>query len=152
MGHVLSQEFGSHCNQCKSMQFFLQKKYQKVHLSTLFTKRNTTFHGAFLLRLSVAKWVGFSGLIQRTYFADFIHGFVHGVNKHCSVRPCKEPQPSDPDFGLSVSDLFGICHEENVRRLPKLLRGIYRSGLTWKDQIWGHKLEVIYMDEPCNAC
>ena len=33
----------------------------------------------------------------------------------------------------------------------KLLRGIYRTGLTWKDQNLGREVEVIYMDEPCNA-
>ncbi len=28
----------------------------------------------------------------------------------------------------------------------------YRRGLTWRDQNLGGKVEVIYMDEPCNAC
>ena len=28
----------------------------------------------------------------------------------------------------------------------------YWTGLTWKDQNLGRKVEVIYMDEPCNAC
>ncbi len=32
------------------------------------------------------------------------------------------------------------------------LHDIYRRGLTWKDQNLGRKVEVIYMDEPCNAC
>ncbi len=41
---------------------------------------------------------------------------------------------------------------ENLRFLPELLHGIYRTGLTWKDQNLGRKVEVIYMDEPCNAC
>ncbi len=30
--------------------------------------------------------------------------------------------------------------------------GIYLTGLTWKDKNLGRKVEVIYMDEPCNAC
>ena len=34
---------------------------------------------------------------------------------------------------------------------PKLLHGINRTGLTWKDQNPGRKVEVIYMDEPCNT-
>ncbi len=41
---------------------------------------------------------------------------------------------------------------ENLRFVPKLLHGIYQTGLTWKDQNLGRKVEVIYMDEPCNAC
>ena len=36
--------------------------------------------------------------------------------------------------------------------VPELLHGIYRTVLTWKDQNLGRKVEVIYMDEPCNAC
>ncbi len=35
--------------------------------------------------------------------------------------------------------------------VPKLLYGIYRTDVTWRDQNQGHKVEVIYMDEPCNA-
>ncbi len=55
----------SHCNQCK-FGFFskwcisfgqqcmvLNPGIYKVHLSTLFTKRNTTFHAAFILILSL---------------------------------------------------------------------------------------------------
>ena len=41
---------------------------------------------------------------------------------------------------------------ENLRFVPKLLRGIYQTGLTWKDQNLGRKVEVIYLNEPCNAC
>ena len=41
---------------------------------------------------------------------------------------------------------------ENPRWVPKLLRGIYQTGLTWIDQNLGSKVEVTYMDEPCNAC
>ena len=37
---------------------------------------------------------------------------VKVLNKHRRARPCKSPQPYDPDFGLSVSNLFGICHKE----------------------------------------
>ncbi len=36
--------------------------------------------------------------------------------------------------------------------VSKLLRGIYLTGLTWKGQNLGRKVEVIYMDKPCNAC
>ncbi len=39
-----------------------------------------------------------------------------------------------------------------LRWVPKLLRGRYQTGLTWKDQNMGRKVEVIYMDAPCNAC
>ena len=31
------------------------------------------------------------------------------LNKHCRARPCRWPQPYDPDFGLSMPHLFGIC-------------------------------------------
>ena len=41
---------------------------------------------------------------------------------------------------------------ENLRWVPKMLRSIYRTGLTWKDQNLGRKVEVKYMNEPCNAC
>ncbi len=41
---------------------------------------------------------------------------------------------------------------QNLRFMSKLLHGIYRTGPTWKDQNLGRKVEVIYMDEPCNAC
>ena len=41
---------------------------------------------------------------------------------------------------------------ENLRWVPKLLRGRYRTGLTWKDQNLGRKVEVKYINEPCNAC
>ena len=36
--------------------------------------------------------------------------------------------------------------------LGELIYGIYRTGVTWRDQNLGRKVEVIYMDEPCNAC
>ena len=40
---------------------------------------------------------------------------------------------------------------ENLRWVPKLLCGIYRTGPTWKDQNLGRNVEVIYMDEPCKC-
>ncbi len=36
---------------------FDHRNLNKVHLSTLFPKRNATFHGAFLLRLSVHQYI-----------------------------------------------------------------------------------------------
>ncbi len=33
-------------------------------------------------------------------------------NKHCRARPCKLPRPYDPDFGISMSHLLGMCHKE----------------------------------------
>ena len=63
-----------------------------------------------------------------------------GLNKHCRARPCKSPQPYHPDFGPSMSHLFGMCHERVW--VPKLLRGMYLIGLTWKDQNLGRKVEV----------
>ena len=47
-------------------------------------------------------------------------------------------------------DLFGICYEAVWE--PKLVYGMYRTGVTWRDQNLGRKVEVIYVDEPCNAC
>ena len=41
---------------------------------------------------------------------------------------------------------------ENLRWVPKLLYGIYGTGVTWRDQNVSRKVEVIYMDEPRNAC
>ncbi len=40
----------------------------------------------------------------------------------------------------------------NLRWVLKLLRTIYRTGLSWKNQNLGHKVEVKYMNEPFNAC
>ncbi len=40
----------------------------------------------------------------------------------------------------------------NLRWVPKLLCGIYLTGLTWKDKKLGRKVEVKYMNEPRNAC
>ncbi len=77
------------------------------------------------------------------------------LNKYCKARSCIWPRPYDPDFDLSMSDLLGICYEavaENLRWVPKLLHGIYRTGVTWRDQNLSRKVEVSYMDEPCNAC
>ncbi len=42
--------------------------------------------------------------------------------------------------------------EGKLMWVPKLLHGIYLTGLTWKDQNLGRKVEVRYMNEPCNAC
>ena len=52
------------------------------------------------------------------------------------------------DFKYSPKNLETA---ENLRWVPILLRGIYRTGLTWKDQTLGRKVEVIYMDKPRNA-
>ncbi len=41
---------------------------------------------------------------------------------------------------------------ENLMWILKLLRGIFLTGLTWKDQNLGRKVEVRYMNEPYNAC
>ena len=41
---------------------------------------------------------------------------------------------------------------KNFQIISKLLNGIYRTDVTWRDQNLGRKVEVIYMDEPCNAC
>ncbi len=40
---------------CCHQQLRQNEMHYKVHLSTLFPKRNATFHGAFLLRLSVVR-------------------------------------------------------------------------------------------------
>ncbi len=37
---------------------------------------------------------------------------------------------------------------ENLRLVPKLVHGIYRTGLTWKDQNMGRKVEVITWTSP----
>ncbi len=78
------------------------------------------------------------------------------LNTHCRARPCEWPQPYDPDFSLSMSHLFGICNKEvwiqknlgmvgNLKWVPKLLCGIYLTGLTWKDKNLGRKVEVKYI-------
>ncbi len=41
---------------------------------------------------------------QKKQLSDF--------NKHCRARPCEWPRPYNPDFSLSMSHLFGICHKE----------------------------------------
>ncbi len=59
--------------------------------------------------------------------------YLKHFNRHCKARSCIWPQPNDPDFDLSMLDLFGI----------------YRTEVTWRDQNLGRKVEVIYMDEQC---
>ena len=54
------------------------------------------------------------------------------------------------DLKLTTQILVSPCHTCLVYAI-KLLSGIYRTGLTWKDQNLGRKVEVIYMNEPCNA-
>ncbi len=66
------------------------------------------------------------------------------------------------DLDLTTQILVSSCHTCSVyaikkfgfprRWVPKLLRGRYRTGLTWKDQNLGRKVEVKYINEPCNAC
>ncbi len=67
------------------------------------------------------------------------------LNSHCKARSCIWPQPYDPDFDLSMLDLFGIGHESNFFMA-------YTEQVWHGDQNLGRKVEVIYMDVPCNAC
>ncbi len=58
------------------------------------------------------------------------------------------------DLDLTTQILVSPCHTCSVYAINKfgLLRSIYRTGLTWKDQNLGRKVEVKYMNEPCNSC
>ncbi len=63
-------------------------------------------------------WYGSSGTtslhIDRVYaswetsFLTARAQYAFLFNKHCRARPCKWPRPHAPDFGLSMSHLFGI--------------------------------------------
>ncbi len=53
------------------------------------------------------------------------------------------------DFEYSQKNLVMVG---NLKWVPKLLCGIYLTSLTWKDKNLGRKVEVKYMNEPCNAC
>ena len=60
------------------------------------------------------------------------------------------------DLNLMTQILVSPCHICSVYAIKEfgypLLYGIYRTGVTWRDQNLGRKVEVIYMDEPCIAC
>ncbi len=49
------------------------------------------------------------------------------------------------DLDLTTQILVSPCHTCSVY-------GIYLTGLTRKDKNLGRKVEVKYMNEPCNAC
>ena len=49
-------------------------------------------------------------LTLNIYNLDCPHWDDEAIYKHCRARPCKWPQPYEPDLGLSMSHLFGICH------------------------------------------
>ena len=72
------------------------------------------------------------------------HNFA-AFNKHCRARPCKWPKPYDPDFDLSMLDLWltAQCTGQSCNKV-----WAHQTGLTWKDQNLGRKVEVIYMDDP----
>ena len=53
------------------------------------------------------------------------------------------------DFEYSQKNLGMVM---NLKWVPKLLCGIYLTGLTWNDKNLGRKVEVKYMNEPHNAC
>ncbi len=58
------------------------------------------------------------------------------------------------DLDLTTQILVSPCHTCSVYAINKFgfPRSIYQTGLTWKDQNLGRKVEVKYMNEPCNAC
>ncbi len=67
------------------------------------------------------------------------------------VVSCQTPSPCHGE--LLKSQLI-YAQEKTTGQIfiPKVLRGIYRTDLTWTDQNLGRKVEVKYMNKPCNAC
>ena len=65
------------------------------------------------------------------YFFEFGMTFGKQFNKRCRACSCIWPQPYDPDFDLSMSNMLGMLHEAGW---------LYQTGLTWKDQIWVTRL------------
>ena len=53
------------------------------------------------------------------------------------------------DLDLTAQILVSPCHTCPVYGI---IRSIYRTGLTWKNQNLGRKVEVKYMNKPFNAC
>ena len=53
------------------------------------------------------------------------------------------------DLNLTTQILVSPCHTCSVYAIKKFG---YLTGLTWKDKYLGRKVEVKYMNEPCNAC
>ncbi len=76
-----------------------------------------------------------------------------------SIDPLTEPHKRPIRWSNCVNQEINFYYSsknpdmmENLRWVPKQLRGIYQAGLTWKDQLLGCKVEVKYMNVPCNAC
>ncbi len=65
---------------CCHQQHRQNKKHYKVHPSTLFPKR--TFHGAFLLRLSVVSGIGSQACTLITYFENQYHWPWYCIQYH----------------------------------------------------------------------
>ncbi len=66
-------------------------------------------------------------------------------NKHCRARPCKWPQPYDPDFGFSMSHLFCICHlstHRKVQRWRKILRENPNFFMAHTEQMWHGETKI----------
>ncbi len=60
--------------------------------------------------------------------------------------------------GGNLTSIAGLVHVNDLDRTSQILVAlchscsVYLTGLTWKDKNLGRKVEVKYMNEPCNAC
>ena len=63
---------------------------------------------------------GQPSLVNKNLFPRWLHFLISRyllsekfttINRHCKACSCIWPQPYDPDFDLSMLDLFSICHE-----------------------------------------
>ena len=61
------------------------------------------------------------------FHEDIVNTTFSTLNRYCKARPCTWPQPYDPDFDLSMLDLFNICHE--ALWVPKLSDSYPYSGV-----------------------
>ncbi len=91
-----------------------------------------------------------SGKIHLTSIAGLVHVNDLNLTTQILVPPCYTCL-------IYAIKVFGyppkIFHHLSIFLwVPKLLYDIYWTGVTWRDQNLGRKVEVIYMDEPCNAC
>ncbi len=83
------------------------------------------------------------GMAYRLIFADIRYLHSADIRYRYFI-------PTTKHFGYPPKIL---CHGvKSYVGTQTCLWHIYRTGVTWRDQNLGRKVEVIYMDEPCNAC
>ncbi len=114
-----------------------------------FVKRFLRLHHMFIDSFTMQILTSIAGLVHVNDFNPVTTQILVPPCHTCSVYAIKE-------FGYPPKIFRHLWKNpevaENLRWVTKLLYGIYPTDVTWRDQNLGRKVEVIYMDEPCNAC